>query len=77
MLYHDENSGFIIERFWPEEFELIHYDSWSDWSWSDEIWVFQKGDKVFINEDSDWNPYEVTPDEALAMMMDFDKSGAP
>lgn len=57
----------------PESAEVIYFDSYSDWSWSSVLLVYQLWGKIYIQDNVDrWCPYETDDDRALEAMVDFE-----
>jgi hypothetical protein len=55
--------------------ELLYSREYSDWSWGDSLIVYTKDGKFFIVDCTDiWNVREVSQEEALAEMMDFEEN---
>jgi hypothetical protein len=52
---------------------LLYCDSISDWSWGAILVVYQIGNSWFVNESDMWHPEEVTQEDALARMLDFEE----
>jgi hypothetical protein len=55
----------------------IHYaDSYSDYSFGCFLIVYEhQGKFYYINDDDTYQPHQITADEALAMMVDFEDIG--
>ena len=70
-------SYFTIYQWWgdvlPPDANLIFTQSHGGYSWGMSLIVYEHIGKYFYqNEDSDeWNPIEITQDEALAMIEDY------
>jgi hypothetical protein len=54
--------------------ELLYSREYHDWSWGDILIVYEKNGKFFVVDCPDtWSVREVSQEEALAEIMDFDE----
>jgi hypothetical protein len=56
------------------DIEVIYYETYWDYSWSDALVIYEENDRVYYNEGDDWIPFPTTMEDAIQMMIDFEKS---
>ncbi len=73
---HPPIDNFVQDFYGVELLESqIHYaETVNDWSWGAILVVFEEDGKLFIVDGDEWEPYEVTEEEALRDMLDFEKA---
>ena len=65
-----------IKELWNveiEESDILYHEMISDWSWGGLLIVYCQNGHYFVNDDFDsWSPREVSQEEALTEMLDFE-----
>lgn len=67
---YEASEWFQIEIPWDAT--ILYAESVADWSWASHLLVWQLGDKFYVYDDSD-TVQEVCQEEALELMLDFEK----
>jgi len=66
-----------VFRYWGIDLsgsEIFYLETITDWSWGAILLVYFQSGKYFVNEGDEWNPQEVSQEDALVMMIDFEES---
>lgn len=53
--------------------DVYYSESVCDWSWGAVLIVFSQNGKFFAVTSDDWEPVEVSQEDALAEMLDFEE----
>lgn len=57
------------------DYDIYYADSAHGYSWSALLIIFRHEGKLFAVDDMDeWNPYEVSEEEAIELMLDFEEA---
>lgn len=58
-----------------EDIDVIYFETVYDYSWSDCLTIYEEDGRVYYNEGfDDWIPFPTTMEDAIQMMLDFEKS---
>lgn len=68
--WQEVNDNFGINL--SEDVNVIYYEMYSDWSWSDQLTIFEEDDRIYYNEGDEWFPQATNIEDAIQMMLNFE-----